>query len=172
MTNTKCPQNVDRKRFYVGVSALNHFYWVAGSLIGAFLGKILQSRTNIDFGGIDFALTALFAVLFIERMRNKNVSKKSAENSDEKTANQNEDKINKNDSLNNINIIAENERFQKKNNHDDIFACIIGLICTVISVVLWRFEIIKNSSNILLFSMAAGIFIIILNEILKSRKKN
>ena len=104
-------------------------------------------------------------------MRNKNVSKKSAENSDEKTANQNEDKINKNDSLNNINIIAENERFQKKNNHDDIFACIIGLICTVISVVLWRFEIIKNSSNILLFSMAAGIFIIIVNEFLKSRKK-
>ena len=172
LTNTKCPQNVDRKRFYLGVSALNHFYWVVGSLIGAFLGKILQSRTNIDFGGIDFALTALFAVLFIERMRNKNVSKKSAENSDEKTANQNEDKINKNDSLNNINIIAENERIQKKNNHDDIFACIIGLICTVISVVLWRFGIIKNSSNILLFSMAAGIFIIIVNEILKSRKKN
>ena len=174
LTNTKCPQNFDKKKFYLGVSALNHFYWVTGSLIGAFLGKILQNRTNIDFGGIDFALTALFAVLFIERMRNKNVSKENVEkvkNKIEKSVNQNEDKINKNDSLNNINIIAENERIQKKNNHDDIFACIIGLICTVISVVLWRFKIIKNSSNILLFSMAAGIFIIIVNEILKSRKK-
>lgn len=76
LTNTKCPQNINKKKFYFGVSALNHFYWVTGSLIGAFLGKILQSKTNIDFGGIDFALTALFAVLFVERMRNINVSKK------------------------------------------------------------------------------------------------
>ena len=76
LTNTKCPQNINKKKFYLGVSALNHFYWVTGSLIGAFLGKILQSKTNIDFGGIDFALTALFAVLFVERMRNINLSKK------------------------------------------------------------------------------------------------
>ena len=69
LTNTKCPQNINKKKFYLGVSALNHFYWVTGSLIGAFLGKILQSKTNIDFGGIDFALTALFAVLFIVKCR-------------------------------------------------------------------------------------------------------
>ena len=177
LTNTKCPQNFDKKKFYLGVSALNHFYWVTGSLIGAFLGKILQNRTNIDFGGIDFALTALFAVLFIERMRNKNVSKENAEkvkNKIEKSVNQNDDEFEQKKSMsskNNMNIIEENERNHKNNNYDDIFACITGLICTVVSVILWRFGIINNSSNILLFSMVAGISIIIINEIRKNKKK-
>lgn len=107
LTNTKCPQNIDKKKFYLGVSALNHFYWVTGSLTGAFLGKILQSKTNIDFGGIDFALTALFAVLFVERMRNINVSKKNSKkvkNKNEEFVNQNNDKSVQKKSTNNINI--------------------------------------------------------------------
>lgn len=170
LTNTKCPQNIDKKKFYLGVSALNHFYWVTGSLIGAFLGKILQRKTNIDFGGIDFALTALFAVLFVERMRNINVSKKNEElkkNETEKADNTKENEFSQNSST--TYLIEENKLF-KKNNYDDIFACIIGLICTIVSVILWRFGIINNSSNILLFSMAAGIIIIIINEIWKNKK--
>ena len=170
LTNTKCPQNINKKKFYLGVSALNHFYWVTGSLIGAFLGKILQSKTNIDFGGIDFALTALFAVLFVERMRNINLSKKNSKkvkNKNEEFVNQNIDKSVQKKSTNNINIIEENKII---NNYDDVFACIIGLICTIVSVILWRFGIINNSSNILLFSMAAGIIIIIINEIWKNKK--
>ena len=170
LTNTKCPQNINKKKFYLGVSALNHFYWVTGSLTGAFLGKILQSKTNIDFGGIDFALTALFAVLFVERMRNINVSKKNEElkkNETEKADNTKENEFSQNSSTT---YLIEENKLIKKNNYDDIFACIIGLICTIVSVILWRFGIINNSSNILLFSMAAGIIIIIINEIWKNKK--
>ena len=170
LTNTKCPQNINKKKFYFGVSALNHFYWVTGSLIGAFLGKILQSKTNIDFGGIDFALTALFAVLFVERMRNINLSKKNEElkkNETEKTDNTKENEFSQNISTT---YLIEENKLIKKNNYDDVFACIIGLICTTVSVILWRFGIINNSSNILLFSMAAGIIIIIINEIWKNKK--
>ena len=170
LTNTKCPQNIDKKKFYLGVSALNHFYWVTGSLIGAFLGKILQSKTNIDFGGIDFALTALFAVLFVERMRNIKLSKKNEElkkNETEKADNTKENEFSQNSSTT---YLIEENKLIKKNNYDDIFACIIGLICTIVSVILWRFGIINNSSNILLFSMAAGIIIIIINEIWKNKK--
>ena len=165
LTNTKCPQNINKKKFYLGVSALNHFYWVTGSLIGAFLGKVLQRKTNIDFGGIDFALTALFAVLFVERMRNINVSKKNEElkkNETEKADNTKENEFSQNSSTT---YSIEENKLIKKNNYDDVFACIIGLICTIVSVILWRFGIINNSSNILLFSMAAGIIIIIINEI-------
>ena len=170
LTNTKCPQNIDKKKFYLGVSALNHFYWVTGSLTGAFLGKILQNKTNIDFGGIDFALTALFAVLFVERMRNINVSKKNEElkkNETEKADNTKENEFSQNSSTT---YLIEENKLIKKNNYDDVFACIIGLICTIVSVILWRFGIINNSSNILLFSMAAGIIIIIINEIWKNKK--
>ena len=172
LTNTKCPQNINKKKFYLGVSALNHFYWVTGSLIGAFLGKILQRKTNIDFGGIDFALTALFAVLFVERMRNINVSKKNEElkkNETEKADNTKENEFSQNSST--TYLIGENKLI-KKNNYDDVFACIIGLICTIVSVILWRFGIINNSSNILLFSIVTGVFIIIIKEILKNKKHN
>ena len=172
LTNTKCPQNINKKKFYFGVSALNHFYWVTGSLIGAFLGKILQSKTNIDFGGIDFALTALFAVLFVERMRNINLSKKNEElkkNETEKTDNTKENEFSQNSSTT---YLIEENKLIKKNNYDDVFACIIGLICTIVSVILWRFGIINNSSNILLFSIVTGVFIIIIKEILKNKKHN
>lgn len=172
LTNTKCPQNINKKKFYLGVSALNHFYWVTGSLIGAFLGKILQSKTNIDFGGIDFALTALFAVLFVERMRNINVSKKNEElktNETEKADNTKENEFSQNISTT---YLIEENKLIKKNNYDDVFACIIGLICTIVSVILWRFGIINNSSNILLFSIVTGVFIIIIKEILKNKKHN
>ena len=172
LTNTKCPQNIDKKKFYLGVSALNHFYWVTGSLIGAFLGKILQSKTNIDFGGIDFALTALFAVLFVERMRNINLSKKNEElkkNETEKADNTKENEFSQNSSTT---YLIEENKLIKKNNYDDVFACIIGLICTIVSVILWRFGIINNSSNILLFSIVTGVFIIIIKEILKNKKRN
>ena len=172
LTNTKCPQNINKKKFYLGVSALNHFYWVTGSLIGAFLGKILQRKTNIDFGGIDFALTALFAVLFVERMRNINVSKKNEElkkNETEKADNTKENEFSQNSSTT---YLIEENKLIKKNNYDDVFACIIGLICTIVSVILWRFGIINNSSNILLFSIVTGVFIIIIKEILKNKKHN
>jgi 4-azaleucine resistance transporter AzlC len=54
----------ERSLFMFYVSALNHLYWIAGSLIGAFAGALLP----FTFEGISFALTALFVVLIIEQI--------------------------------------------------------------------------------------------------------
>lgn len=51
----------DRLFFYIAL--LNHFYWVAGSFIGGLIGKMITFNTE----GIDFAMTALFVVIFVEQ---------------------------------------------------------------------------------------------------------
>ena len=45
------------------ISLLNHFYWVVGSIIGALAGLLIP----FDMTGVDFSLTALFAVLTINQ---------------------------------------------------------------------------------------------------------
>jgi len=49
--------------YYLIVSLFNHFYWVAGSVLGSLIGSLLSFNTN----GIDFALTALFLTVFTEQ---------------------------------------------------------------------------------------------------------
>ena len=58
------PQPAD-KAFIIGVTAFNQFWWVLGCLAGGLLGKSLPFSTQ----GLAFSLTALFAVLLIEQMR-------------------------------------------------------------------------------------------------------
>lgn len=63
------PSGVDKNRYFLFVSLLNQFYWVLGSVFGALLGSFLTFNTN----GIDFAMTALFVVIFTEQWeKNKN----------------------------------------------------------------------------------------------------
>lgn len=148
LSTTEVPQNMNKTFFYFGVSFLNQIYWVTGSVAGAVLGKNLQNKTNISFGGIDFALTALFAVLFIERFRKtdkKTFETGGLENQLENQSLQEEKKISKLSKLS-----------------DDSFASLIGVLCCVFAVILWRFGIIKNSSNILLLSMTLGFAIILI----------
>lgn len=57
------PENVDRKRYYFFVSMFDQVYWVAGSTIGAVLGDVIPFNTT----GIDFSMTALFVVIFVEQ---------------------------------------------------------------------------------------------------------
>lgn len=54
------PAGLDRHRYYFNVSALGHFYWVLGSLLGALAGTALPW----DFRGVEFSMTALFVVVF------------------------------------------------------------------------------------------------------------
>lgn len=52
----------NKKSYYITVSVLNHFYWVAGTLLGSLAGALLMINTE----GVDFALTALFVTVFVE----------------------------------------------------------------------------------------------------------
>ena len=57
------PDDVDRGWFMFFVTVLNHCYWVTGATLGALLGYIIHFNTK----GIDFVMTILFVVLFIEQ---------------------------------------------------------------------------------------------------------
>ena len=63
LCTTNVPEDVDENKFLFAISILNHSYWVLGSAIGAIAGTVLP----INSEGIDFAMTALFVVIFIEQ---------------------------------------------------------------------------------------------------------
>jgi len=57
------PNNVDKGWFMFFVTLLNHSYWVMGATIGGVFGSIVKFNTK----GLDFVLTALFVVIFLEQ---------------------------------------------------------------------------------------------------------
>lgn len=61
----KIPAGVDRNKYYFLVSLFNQFYWVLGSVIGSVVGSVL----NFNTAGIDFSMTALFLVVFVEQWK-------------------------------------------------------------------------------------------------------
>lgn len=58
------PEDVDPTLFYFSMNLLTWCYWVVSSMLGGLLGGLI----TFDLTGIDFALTALFVVLFIEQV--------------------------------------------------------------------------------------------------------
>ena len=65
MTSCPLPRGVPAGSFYGAIAVLDHLYWIAGSLIGAVAGTLIP----FSFAGVDFALTALFAVLLIDQVK-------------------------------------------------------------------------------------------------------
>jgi 4-azaleucine resistance transporter AzlC len=61
----KPPENVDDKKFLLCVALLNQSYWIAGSVIGALAGSMITFNTQ----GMDFAMTALFLVIFLDQWK-------------------------------------------------------------------------------------------------------
>ena len=59
------PPEVEARDFYLAVTLLDYGYWLAASLLGAAVGDLIPFDTT----GMDFALTALFVVLFLEQWR-------------------------------------------------------------------------------------------------------
>lgn len=59
------PRGVDQKKYYLLVSFFNQCYWVAGSVAGSLVGSLLTFNTE----GIEFAMTALFLVVFTEQWK-------------------------------------------------------------------------------------------------------
>ena len=43
LTTTDIPQGSSKSRFYFYIAALDHLYWIAGSVLGAVLGSFLRS---------------------------------------------------------------------------------------------------------------------------------
>lgn len=57
------PTDIDKGWFMFFVTLLNHIYWVVGSTLGALIGKVI----HIEATGIEFVMTALFVVMFINQ---------------------------------------------------------------------------------------------------------
>ena len=60
---TEDPEETHREGWFL-ISAIDHSYWVIGSVVGGLLGDILP----FDFTGIDFSMTALFVVILLEQV--------------------------------------------------------------------------------------------------------
>ena len=58
------PEGISKKWVYLFISLLNHFYWITGSCLGSVLGGLVPQQY---MRGIDFSMTALFVVIFIEQ---------------------------------------------------------------------------------------------------------
>lgn len=57
------PPDIDKGWFMFFVTLLNHIYWVSGATLGALLGYVI----HFDTTGIEFVMTALFVVMFINQ---------------------------------------------------------------------------------------------------------
>lgn len=55
--------DVDKGWFMFFVTALNHFYWFFGATLGGICGSLIKFNTQ----GLDFVMTAMFVVIFLEQ---------------------------------------------------------------------------------------------------------
>lgn len=58
------PNDVDKGWFMFFVNLLNQFYWVGSACLGGLIGDKLPFRTE----GIDFVMTSMFVVIFLEQL--------------------------------------------------------------------------------------------------------
>ena len=56
------PKDIDKSLFMFFVTMLNQIYWVAGATIGGIFGSFI----SFDTKGLEFVMTALFVVIFLE----------------------------------------------------------------------------------------------------------
>lgn len=60
-----CPPGADFHTYCLCISALDHLYWVAGSVLGALIGQAISLNT----AGIEFSMTALFITVFVDQWK-------------------------------------------------------------------------------------------------------
>nr|WP_077609981.1 AzlC family ABC transporter permease [Clostridium sp. Marseille-P2415] len=65
LCNEKLPEGLSEYRVYFFVSLLDQLYWAAGTAAGAIAGTMI----SFDAAGMDFALTALFVVIFVDQWK-------------------------------------------------------------------------------------------------------
>ena len=64
----RIPQGIERSWFMFFVTFLNHVYWVSGALLGCLFGSFIHFNTQ----GLEFVMTAMFVVIFMEQWLNEN----------------------------------------------------------------------------------------------------
>lgn len=57
------PNDVDQGWFYFFISLFNQCYWVMGATLGGLFGNLI----TIDTSGLEFVLTAMFIVIYLEQ---------------------------------------------------------------------------------------------------------
>lgn len=65
LCSAKAPEGVDKNWFYFFIAFLDHLYWITGSAIGGIIGSVFSFNTK----GIDFVMTALFVVIFVDQWK-------------------------------------------------------------------------------------------------------
>lgn len=63
LCTTKVPKGVEEEKFLFAISLMNQSYWIIGSAIGGIAGVLIPFNSE----GIEFAMTALFVVIFVEQ---------------------------------------------------------------------------------------------------------
>jgi len=62
---TEPPEDIDRGWFMFFVTLLDHSYWILGATLGGIFGSVLHFNTD----GLDFVMTAMFVVIFMEQWK-------------------------------------------------------------------------------------------------------
>jgi len=63
LCSARIPKDIPSRDFYLAVALLDQSYWIAGTVIGALFGTLIP----FDSTGIEFTMTALFAVICTEQ---------------------------------------------------------------------------------------------------------
>ena len=59
---TEPPEGIDRGKFMFAVTLLNQSYWITGATLGGIIGGFVTFDTH----GLEFVMTAMFVVIFLE----------------------------------------------------------------------------------------------------------
>lgn len=65
LSSVQTPAGLDEEKFSLTISILDQSYWVLGCTLGGLIGSAMPINTT----GIDFVMTALFVVIFLEQWR-------------------------------------------------------------------------------------------------------
>ncbi len=71
LCSTNAPEGVDSGLFMFFTALLNRWYWILASVLGALIGDLLSFNT----AGLDFTLTALFIVIFLNQLMKPKANK-------------------------------------------------------------------------------------------------
>lgn len=63
LCTVKAPEGVDEKKLFFAMALLNQCYWICGCVAGGLIGTAITFNT----AGVEFAMTALFIVIFVEQ---------------------------------------------------------------------------------------------------------